>query len=81
MAFPGLPQGFMQRDCSEETARQIDEEVRKILDDAHREARTILENHRDQLDLVAVELLRKETLDAKAFKALIETSGTVTRQG
>ena len=69
--FPGLPEGFMQRDCSEETARRIDGEVGRILDDAHREARTILEAHRDQLDLVASELLRKETLDANAFKALV----------
>jgi len=81
MAFPGLPEGFMQRDCSEETARQIDGEVRKILDDAYRESRTILEAHRDQLDLVAGELLRRETLDAKTFRALVEASEAVARRG
>jgi cell division protease FtsH len=79
-AFPGLPEGSIQRDCSEETARQIDGEVRKILDDAHREAREILENHRDQLALVAGELLRKETLDAAAFETLIEAPETGGRR-
>jgi cell division protease FtsH len=60
-----------QRDCSEETARLIDTEVKKLLDDAHESARAILEEHRDQLDRVAGELLQRETLDAAAFNALI----------
>jgi cell division protease FtsH len=60
-----------QRDCSEETARLIDEEVKKLLDDAHETARVILKEHRDQLELVANELLKRETLDAAAFNVLI----------
>jgi cell division protease FtsH len=71
----------MQRDCSEETARQIDAEVREILEDAHKEARRILETHRDQLGLVVAELLRRETLDANAFEALIEKSEGVAMHG
>lgn len=63
--------GVLQRDCSEETARQIDEEVRKLLDEAYAEAKGILEQHRDELDRVAGELLAKETLDAAAFEKLI----------
>ena len=46
-------------------------EVKKILDDAHDDARSILTEHRDQLDLVAQELLKRETLDAAAFNELI----------
>ena len=65
---PGVPPG---RDCSEETARLIDVEVKKLLDDAHDSARAILKEHRDQLELVANELLKRETLDAAAFNALI----------
>jgi cell division protease FtsH len=79
--FPGLPEMSMQRDCSEETARQIDAEVREILEDAHKEARRILETHRDQLGLVVAELLRRETLDANAFEALIEKSEGVAMHG
>ncbi len=67
-AAPGTPS---QRDCSEETARLIDAEVQKLLDDAHQSARSILREHRDQLDLVANELLKRETLDGAAFNALI----------
>jgi cell division protease FtsH len=67
----GAPEQPIQRDCSEETARQIDEEVKKLLDQAYSEARQILTEHRDHLDRVAAELLKKETLDAQAFNDLI----------
>lgn len=72
---PFLPlsdDGLIQRDCSEETARAIDEEVRTILDAAYAESKQILEQHRGQLDLVARELLQRETLDAQTFKELIK---------
>lgn len=60
-----------QRDCSEETAREIDEEVKIILDASYSEAKTLLETNRDQLELVAAELLRTESLDASTFYRLI----------
>ncbi|MEW6160818.1 MAG: ATP-dependent zinc metalloprotease FtsH, partial [Verrucomicrobiota bacterium] len=50
--------GSFQRDCSEQTAREIDEEVKKILDRAYLEAKNILTSHRDQLESVTAELLR-----------------------
>lgn len=61
----------LQRDCSEQTAREIDEEVKAILDSAYAAAKKILEEHRAMVDAVASELLKRETLDADAFKALI----------
>jgi len=61
----------MVRDCSEETAHAIDDEVRKILDAAYAESKQILLQHRAQLDLVAGELLKRETMDAQTFKDLI----------
>jgi cell division protease FtsH len=64
----------IQRDCSEETAREIDAEVKRLLDEAYDEARRILVTHRDELERVAGELLQKETLDAAAFNALIGRS-------
>jgi cell division protease FtsH len=63
--------GALQRDCSEQTARDIDEEVRQMLDEAYGQARQILTEHRDQLELVARELLKVEVLDAAAFQALL----------
>lgn len=71
----GMPDGFLQRDCSEQTAREIDQEVKKLLDQAYAEAKTLLREHRRQLDLVAGELLERETLDGKSFKRLLEQEG------
>ena len=62
----------MQRDCSEATAREIDLEVKKILDRAYAEAKEILTVHRDQVDRVTAELLKGETLDRATFYRLIE---------
>jgi cell division protease FtsH len=67
---PGMD-GAFQRDCSEETAREIDVEVKKFLDHRYVEAKDILNAHRDQLDLVSSELLKRETLDRQAFYSLI----------
>jgi len=67
----GMDDGAWQRDCSEQTAREIDEEVKKMLDEAYSKAREILEEHRHELDLVAGELLKNETLDRKSFEAVL----------
>jgi cell division protease FtsH len=63
--------GSTQTDCSPETARQIDAEVKQLLDDSYGRAQKILTDHRDQLDLVAKELVQRETLDATTFARLI----------
>jgi cell division protease FtsH len=69
--------GALQRDCSEQTARDIDEEVKSILDSAYGEAKQILQEHRCTLDSVANELLKRETLDARTFKNLITQASAV----
>jgi cell division protease FtsH len=66
--------GALQRDCSEETAREIDQEVKTFLDRCYGEAKDILHTHRDQLDLVARELLQRETLDRATFYRLLGLS-------
>jgi cell division protease FtsH len=48
---------------SEETARAIDGEVRRIIGESHDEARRLLTEHRRELDLLAEALLARETLD------------------
>jgi cell division protease FtsH len=63
--------GGLQRDCSEETAHAIDDEVRGLLDDAYADARRLLVQQREQLDRVAAALLARETLDAAALRALL----------
>jgi cell division protease FtsH len=61
----------LQRDCSEQTAREIDEEVNKILDDCYGEAKEILAAHRADLQRVVAELLKRETLDGETLYKLI----------
>ena len=70
MFLPGAD-GAFQRDCSEETARQIDTEVKSILDNAYTEAKDILQLHRAQVELVTQHLLAVETIDAATFQKLI----------
>jgi len=60
-----------QRDCSEQTAHAIDEEVRSLLDEANATARKILVEHRDQLGRIVGALLDRETLDEGALRALL----------
>jgi cell division protease FtsH len=73
--FPsGVGEGFVQRDCSEQTAREIDEEVKRILDAAYADAKSLLQQHRAQVDLLAGELLKSETLDAQTFSDLLTQS-------
>jgi cell division protease FtsH len=70
MFLPGID-GSFQRDCSERTAEEVDEEVKKILAEAYADAKRILVEHRDQLELVTSELLKNESLDARTFNRLI----------
>jgi cell division protease FtsH len=62
------------RNYSEEIAAIVDEETKKLLATAHQEAYDILEENRDVLDALVLELLDKETLDkeqvAEVFKPL-----------
>jgi cell division protease FtsH len=61
----------LQRDCSEETAREIDEEVKKLLDLTYEQAKETLSVHRDQLEHVAAELLKTESIDGPTFYRLV----------
>ncbi len=58
------------KDYSEETARRIDQEIHKILDRCMDETRTILTEHRDQLDQLTAALVEKETLDDKDIREM-----------
>ena len=60
------------RDYSEEVAQIIDEEVRRIVESAHKRAKDLLMSHREQLDALVVALLDRETLDREEFLAVLE---------
>jgi cell division protease FtsH len=60
------------RDFSEETARQIDLEVRRLIDEAYQSAHTLVETHADAMHRLAAALLERETIDAEEVRLLIE---------
>ena len=59
-----------QRNYSEEIARQIDREVRRIVEDAYHTAKNVLIANRDKLVALGEHLMREETIDAAAFNAM-----------
>jgi cell division protease FtsH len=59
-----------QRNYSEEIARQIDYEVRRIIENAYNTAVRLLLENRNKLEEIAERLLKEETLDAQSFEAM-----------
>lgn len=58
--------------CSETTAGKIDAKVLALIKEAHEKARTILQDNRDKLDVLAQYLLEKETITGEQFMALLQ---------
>ena len=56
-----------QKDYSEQVAFEIDEEMKRIVDEKYEEAKKLLSENRDMLEAISKELLDKETLDASEF--------------
>jgi len=59
-----------QRDYSEAVAEQIDQEVRRLVGEAHQKAQDILVQYRDRLDAVATRLLEVETVSREEFESI-----------
>jgi cell division protease FtsH len=59
-------------DYSDEIAREIDDEIRRIVESAHQTAKGLLSERRDDLERVSKLLLERETIDAKEFVALLD---------
>jgi cell division protease FtsH len=68
-------------EVSPDTQRLIDEEVRRVVDEAHQEVLTLLEQNRDKLDSLAAALLEHETLDEEDAYAAAGVPRTVTASG
>ncbi|MEA2493839.1 MAG: cell division protease FtsH [Thermoleophilaceae bacterium] len=58
-------------DYSDDVAREIDAEIRRIVEEAHQAARDILTKHRVDLDHTSEVLLRRETIEADQFQRLL----------
>lgn len=66
-----------QRNYSEEVASEIDKEVRKYIEDAYEECRTLIKDNLDKLTLIAEALMEYETLEASQLEELM-TKGVIT---
>lgn len=60
------------RDHSEQTARVIDEEVKKLIDDQYAETRRLLEANKDRIEAVAQALMKYETIDTNDLDRLMK---------
>jgi cell division protease FtsH len=58
-------------DYSDEIAREIDDEVRRIIESAHQRARDLLAEHRERLEVISEILVKRETIEADEFEALL----------
>ncbi len=58
-------------DYSDEIAREIDDEIRRIVESAHQTAKDLLTDRRENLDTISKILLERETIDAEQFVALL----------
>jgi cell division protease FtsH len=59
-------------DYSDEIAREIDDEIRRIVEEAHQTAKDILSERREHLDRISKILLERETIDAEQFAKLLD---------
>lgn len=63
-----------ERDYSDRTAEEIDQEVRRIIDERYERVKSILHQRREDLDRVVRRLIEKETLEEKELQALLNQS-------
>jgi cell division protease FtsH len=70
MPFLGREMGA-EPDYSEEIAREIDDEIRRVIEEAHTRAREVLEQHIDKLHQLSMILIERETIDKDQFERLL----------
>src|SRR4030081_3417492 len=59
-------------DYSDEIAREIDDEIRRIVESAHQQAKDILSTHRESLQKLSEILIKRETIEKEEFVALLD---------
>ncbi len=62
-----------RQDYSEDTAKEIDAEVKRIISEGYQVAKNLIDNNRDKLELIANSLLEYETLDGAQVLEIVET--------
>jgi cell division protease FtsH len=82
MPFLGREMGA-EPDYSEEIAREIDDEIRRVIEEAHMTAQDVLREHIDVLHRISLILIERETIDKEQFERLLagETEQGVFEEG
>jgi cell division protease FtsH len=70
MPFLGREMGA-EPDYSEEVAREIDDEIRRIIEEAHEHATRVLKEHIEELHRISLILIERETIDKDQFERLL----------
>jgi len=78
--FLGREMTSRREDYSEDTAREIDEEVRRIVEEQYAVAKKVVIENRDKLERLAHSLLERETLDAEEISAALDGRELPSRQ-
>jgi cell division protease FtsH len=71
MPFLGREMGA-EPDYSEEIAKEIDDEIRRVIEEAHDKATTVLRDHMDELHQLSAILIERETIDKSQFERLLQ---------
>ena len=83
--FLGRSAGSQHANVSGETAKMIDQEVRRIIDDCYGTAKRLLDENRDKLEMMADALMKYETIDSDQIDdimaCLLYTSGIFLSNG
>ncbi|MBP8625939.1 MAG: ATP-dependent zinc metalloprotease FtsH [Syntrophorhabdaceae bacterium] len=74
--FLDITPSFGGRDYSEETAREIDNEIKSIIDESYEKTKKILSDNKELLEKVAQMLLEKESIDGDELRRLIKGEGS-----
>src|SRR4029079_4857479 len=59
-------------DYSEEIAKEIDDEIRRVIEEAHDKATTVLRDHMSELHQLSAILIERETIDKSEFERLLQ---------
>lgn len=71
-------QGVSSKEYSEETARDIDREIKRIIDETYEKVKGILSGHKDTLEKLAGRLLEKEVVDKEELREIVYGKGNNT---
>ena len=71
---------FHEKKYSEETAQKIDEEVYKLIEEAHKRAKMLVEENREKIELMAEMLMEFETLYSEDINEIMDGSWEVSKK-